>query len=65
MKKVLFVILATAGIIIGMSSCVKTCTCQEYDEDGNIVETYSDEVEPGEKCSDLNEYDEWEDIRCF
>ena len=42
MKKVLFVILATAGIIIGMSSCHKYCQCKYYEAGVAILE---DDVE--------------------
>jgi hypothetical protein len=42
MKKVLFVILATAGIIIGMSSCHKYCQCKYYEAGVVVLE---DEVE--------------------
>lgn len=68
MKRVLFVILGTAGLMIGTSSCEKTCTCETY-ENGVLVEKSEDFAEAGEKCSDLNEYDRYGDqvdeVRCY
>lgn len=42
MKKLLIAILATAGLLLGMSSCHKYCQCKYY-EAGTLI--YDDGVE--------------------
>ena len=42
MKRLIFVILATAGLLFGMSSCHKYCECKYY-ESGVVI--FEDDVE--------------------
>ena len=44
MRKLIFVILATAGILFGMSSCHKYCQCNYYESDVLILEDYPEEI---------------------
>ena len=58
MKKVFLVFSVVFVFACIISSCSRVCTCQGYIGGFPIGDAFEENIDLGEKCSSLNQYDE-------